>query len=78
MSNDNSELSNDGFIMWFIATIAVVAFLFFVIIMPLRNQQQPTQTNVNVPAQQQPQQPNVRIPDKIDVNINQTAPTPVN
>jgi|SRR4051812_20393952 len=60
-----------------VALIAVMA-LFFVLGGPGRfagpTTQQPSNTNVNVPAQQPPQSqsaPNINVPRQIDVNVNQ-------
>jgi hypothetical protein len=60
--------------------VVVVAALFMILGGPGRFASgasgQPSQTNVNVPAQQQPSGPNINVPRQVDVNVNNQNPAP--
>jgi hypothetical protein len=67
--------TSTGMVMGIVLVLMVVVALFMILGGPGRfasgTSGQPSQTNVNVPAQQQPSGPNINVPRQVDVNVNQ-------
>ena len=62
-----------GLLVALVVAVVVVFFMFAGGPGRFTGYSNPSQTNVNVPAQQQPG-PNIEIPRQVDVNVNQPAP----